>query len=225
MGHTVLVAKQSSRIRNHWLCRILLGLMLSRGPISVTYALSPTTVTAPGQISLQDGKLTARLVATPLRQVMEELTKLSGARVRWLNGQAEERPVSVEFMALPVPEALRRIFGEINFLLFYTGAGKGVRLTEIWISSKTQSHSALDSAAQSREPMTGQAEPDAIPVETLIQNAVSAAELSQRVDAIARLGAYAQADPEVEGILSYLASSDSNPQVRAAAAEVLSGRE
>jgi hypothetical protein len=73
--------------------------------------------------------------------------------------------------------------------------------------------------------MTEQTEPDAIPVETLIQNAVSTAELSRRVGAIARLGAYAQADPKVEGILSYLASSDSNSQVRAAAAEVLSGRE
>lgn len=225
MKHLMLIVKRSPRVPTRWLYRTLAGLLISTGPIGATYALGPTAVTAPGQISVQDGKLTAWLVATPLQQVMEELSRVSGARFRWLNGQAEEKPVSVEFTALPMPEALRRIFGEINFLLFYTGTGKSLKLTEIWISAKTQSRSASDSAAQSEKSMTGQTEPDAISVETLILNAVSAAELSRRVDAIARLGAYAQADPKVEGILSFLASSDGNSQVRAAAAEVLSGRE
>ncbi len=225
MKHSMLIARRSPRVPTRWLYRTLAVLVLSTGPIGTTYALSPTAITAPEQISVQDGKLTARLVATPLRQVMEELSRVSGAQVRWLNGQAAEKSVSVEFTALLMPEALRRIFGEINFLLFYTGAGKSLKLTEIWISSKTQSHSASDSVPLSEKLMTGQTEPDAISVETLIQNAVSTAELSRRVDAIARLGAYAQADPKVEGILSYLASSDGNSLVRAAAAEVLSGRE
>jgi hypothetical protein len=155
---------------------------------------------------------------------MEEVSRVSGARVRWLRGQAEERLVTAQFTALPLPEALRRILGETDFLLFYTSVGEGAKLTQVWISSKIQPPLAFASVAQSEESVAGQVEPDAMPVDTLIQDAVSG-DLSLRVDAIARLGEYAQADPRVKGILSHLASHDGNPQVRAAAAEVLSGIE
>jgi hypothetical protein len=66
---------------------------------------------------------------------MEEMSRVSGARVRWLSDQAEEKRVSVEFTALPLPEALRRILREMNFLLFYTSTGNSVKLTEVWILS------------------------------------------------------------------------------------------
>lgn len=218
------------------LAGLLISLALGAGPVSAAYAFDPE----PGQISLQDGKLSARFPATPLRQVMAEVSRLSGARVRWLSGHAEERPVSAEFLALSLPEALRCILGEISFLLFYTEAGESVKLTEIWISSgmgrgqpgpipppASQMKALLptwDSASQG-EDAERQAEFDIIPVGTLIQTAVSTAKLSLRVEAIAQLGGRVQEDPKVEGILSHLASNDSNPQVRAAAAEVLSGIE
>jgi hypothetical protein len=62
-------------------------------------------------------------MATPLRQVMEKVSRVRGARVHWLSGQAQETLVSVEFTALPLPEALERILGETNFLFFYTAPG------------------------------------------------------------------------------------------------------
>ena len=64
-----------------------------------------------------------------------------------------------------------------------------------------------------------------MPVETLMQTAVSPAELSLRVEAITQLGGRAQQDPKVEGLLSHLAAHDNDPQVRASAAEVLAGME
>lgn len=218
-----LMAKQFPQTPSRWLQGILVSLVLGTELAGAAYALDPAA-TLPGQIALQDGKLTAQLTATPLRQVMEEVSRVSGARVRWLRGQAEERLVSANFTALPLPEALRRILGETNFLFFYTSVGENTKPTQIWISSKTQPRPVFDSAAQSKESVAGQVESDAIPVDTLILDAVSG-DLSLRVDAIASLGGYAQTDPRVKGILSHLASNDSNPQVRAAAAEVLSGIE
>jgi len=172
---------------------------------------------------------------------MAEVSRLSGARVRWLNGQAEESPVSVEFTALPAPEALRRILGERSFLLFYTPTKEGAKLTDIWIASGTASGQAGSlhlsagqlrasrstgvSTTQGEDAADRQAELDAMPMETLMQTAVSPAELSLRIEAITQLGGRAQTDPKVEGILSHLAANDSNPQVRAAAAEVLAGIE
>ena len=237
-----LMTKRFPRTPSRWLHGILVSLVLSTGPVDAAYALGPAAA-LPGQLSLQDGKLTARLIATPLRQVMEEVSRLSGARVRWLSSQAAEKPVSVGFAALPLPEALRRILGETNFLLFYAPGGEGTTLTQIWISAKGTGGEqpgltprptaqvnappppAQDSASQSEDAVEGQAELDAVPVDTLIQTAVSTLDPSVRVEAIARLGGYAPADPKVEDILSHLAANDSNPQVQAAASEVLAGIE
>ena len=223
MKCSLLISKRFPQTPSRWLQGILVSLVLGTELAGAAYALDPTA-TLSGQIALQDGKLTARLTTTPLRQVMEEVSRVSGARIRWLRGQAEERLVSAEFTALPLPEALRRILGETDFLLFYTSVGENTKPTQIWISSKAQPRPAVDSAAQSEESVAEQGEPDIMPVDTLIQDAVSG-DLSLRVDSIARLGGYVQADPRVKGILSHLASNDGNPQVRAAAAEVLSGIE
>jgi hypothetical protein len=224
MKRSMLMARWSSRTPSCWLRGILVSLVLCTGPVGATYALGPMAGTSPGQIGLQDGKLTARIVAAPLRQVMEEVSRRSGAQVRWLGNQAEERLVSAEFTALPLPEALGRILGETNFLLFYASAGKGTTLTQIWISSKGTAGRQPGLIPQPAA-VEEDAEPDAIPIDTLVQTAVSIAEPAVRIDAITRLGGYAQQDPKVAGILSHLASNDSNPQVRAAASEVLAGIE
>jgi hypothetical protein len=229
MKHSTLIARCSLRLPSRWLRGILVSLALSTGPVGATYALGPAAVIVPGQIALQEGKLAAKIVAAPLRQVMEEVSRLSGAQVRWLSTQVEERPVSVEFTALPLPEALGRILGETNFLLFYTTVGEGTKLTQIWISAKGigEGQSGLISppASQGEEIVERQAEPDTMPIATLLQAAVSTAEPAVRIDAIARLGGYAQVDPRVESVLSHLASNDSNPRVQAAASEVLAGIE
>jgi hypothetical protein len=198
------------------------SLALSTGPVDVTYALGPVPVPVPGQLALQDGKLAAKFVAAPLRQVIEEVSRRSGAQVRWLGHQAEERLISVEFTALPLPEALGRILGRTNFLLFYTAVGEGIKLTQIWIFAQDTDG---EQSGLTRQPSAVEedAEPDAIPIDTLIQTAVSRAEPAVRIDAIARLGEYAQQDPRVEGILSHLAANDGSPQVQAAASEVLRG--
>jgi hypothetical protein len=156
---------------------------------------------------------------------MEEVSRLSGARVRWLSNQVEEKPVSAEFTALPLPEALRRIFGETNFLLFYASETENTALTQIWISAKGNGREQPGPAPQSATMEERQEESDATPVDTLIQTAVSTEDPSLRVEAIAQLGERTQEYPKVEGLLSYLASNDNNPQVRAAASEVLTGIE
>jgi hypothetical protein len=224
-----------------WLGGMVVSLVLSAGPVGAAYAFSPAPAPLPKQIALQDGKLTAQIVAAPLSQVLEEVSRLSGARVRWLNSEAEEKPVSVEFTALPLPEALRWILGEINFLLFYTSTEKDIKLTEVWISSvigggqlgrlpppasQVKTPPPIpDSISQSEEAVDRQAEFAAMPLEVLIQTAVGTADSPLRIEAIGHLGGRAAEDPQVEGILSHLASNDSNPQVRAAASEVLAGIE
>jgi hypothetical protein len=237
----LLMAKWFLWLPGCWLGGIVVSLVLSMGPIGSAFAFGPAPAPLPRQITLHDGRLTVQVVATPLRQVMEEMSRVSGARVRWLGDHAEEKLVSVEFTALPLPEALRRILREMNFLLFYTSTRNSTKLTEVWIlsgigRSQAERTPALaspvkaslpipDSASQSEEAVDRQAEFAAMPLETLIQTAVGTADPSLRIEAIAYLGRRAAEDSTAENILSHLASNDSNPQVREAASEVLAGIE
>ena len=100
--------------------------------------LPPSAITQtsfPGAMNLREGKLTVRITATPLLQVLEEIKHLSGVRIVWLNGTECDRRVSAEFTDLPLKEGLMRILAQTNFLLFYTSAADEARLTQIWISS------------------------------------------------------------------------------------------
>src|SRR5262245_51753898 len=102
------IMRQSFRHLGHWLCGVFVGLTVTSAPVGA----APDSVTGnfPAKIVLQDGKLTTRVMGMPLRQVMEEVSRVSGAQIRWLSVVGEET-VSVEFSALPFSEALRRILG------------------------------------------------------------------------------------------------------------------
>jgi hypothetical protein len=74
---------------------------------------------------------------------------------------------------------------------------------------------ALSDAAPSVEP----------DLDSLIETALHDQDMSVRLDAITQLGGYAQEDQRVETILSQVAHSDSNPQLRKSAAELLQNME
>ncbi|HJY82977.1 MAG TPA: HEAT repeat domain-containing protein [Candidatus Binatia bacterium] len=243
MRRSMLIARWSSWTPGGWLCSLLVSLIIGNASIRTAYPVDPVAVNFPGKITLQDGKLTAQLTSTPLWQVMEEVSKLSGAEVFWLNPGGEE-PVSADFTALPFSEALQRILGKNNFLLFYTSTGEEGRLTQIWISSRgigkghpmralppgqammTPPLPAVDPASQGGETVApGREALDSMPLDTVIQTAMNDDDLSVRLEAIARLKQDAQEDPRVKATLSHIARNDSDPQVRDAASNALAEME
>ncbi len=234
MKRLTSIPQRFSRTSGLWLPGILVSLVLGSLPVCAAYAAGPADVRFPGKITLQDGKMTAWIVGAPLRRVLEEVSKLSGARARWLSLDGEE-PVSVEFTDLPFSEALRRILREKDFVLFDPSAGERARLPQIWIYPRGQAGgqlvliqggettpSALSDAAPSVEPP-----PVEQHLESLIQTAMHDQDMSVRLrlDAITQLGGYAQEDPLAETTLSQVAHSDSDPQVREAATELLQNME
>ncbi|MGH9960355.1 MAG: hypothetical protein ACREBC_25070 [Pyrinomonadaceae bacterium] len=213
-----------SRTAGFWLPGILVLGSLS---VCAAYAAGPAAVSFPGKITLQDGKMTARIVAAPLRRVIEEVSKLSGAQARWLSLDGEE-PVSVEFTDLPFSEALRRILGEKDFVLFDPSARKRARLPQIWIYPRGQAGGQL--VGETTPPALSDTASVELPplekdLDSLIQTAIHEQDTSVRLDAITQLGGYAQEDPLAETTLSQVAHSDSNPQVRKAATELLQNME
>jgi hypothetical protein len=244
MTGSMLTMRWSPWVRRRWLCTLLL-VSLTFLPVPAPAVQSPGTAAGPfpGIITFRDEQLTVRITAAPLRQVMGEISRLSGAQVRWLSQEGEDL-TSVEFTALPVTDALRRLLGGRNFLLFYTATGEETKLTQIWISASGQAGNqpglksppvpqrqttplpGSASAPQSGEAASEErAELEALPLETLLQIARLDQNPSVRVEAIARLAGYAQDDSRVQVILSQVAQSDSNPQVQEAAAELLQNLE
>jgi hypothetical protein len=166
--------------------------------------------TFPAVLTLQDGKLTAQIASLPLHQVMEEVSRLSGAEVLWL-GQAEEEQISAEFSAIPLAEALRRLLGEKNFMLFYVGAGQETRLAQIWISSHV---------ATAAQPVAATAAADDLAPPELLQTVLYGPDSSARAQAVQRLQGY-QKDPRVKHILSQVAQNDTDPGVQQVASSLL----
>jgi hypothetical protein len=117
-----------------WLQGLLAGVVLESTLGYAVEAPAPPGGTFSGTVTLRDETLAIRVTAVPLKQVMAELSRQSGAPIRWLTAGGEEL-ISVDFPALPLADALERLLGKKNFLLFYTTAADGLRLTHIWISS------------------------------------------------------------------------------------------
>jgi hypothetical protein len=218
-----------------WLLLSLLSLTVWGALLGPVSALSATTGGFSGKLTWQDGQLTAQLGATPLEQVMQEVSRLSGAQVVWLPGVERELPVAVEFTALPLAEALRRILNGKNFMLFYATTTEGMRLRRIWISSPGKGQPVRTSplvAAAMTPPENEDANADeqdpeehqrfaSIPITTLMETAVHDQDPAERLAAITYLEGRAQEDQRVLGVLAHIAQNDTHPQVQDAAAEVL----
>jgi len=65
--------------------------------------------------------LTVRLSKVPVGEVLDELSRASGAEI---HGQPTGGDVSAEFESVPLTEALHRLLGEQNFALVYGDSGR-----------------------------------------------------------------------------------------------------
>lgn len=178
-----------------WIFNILGAVALGGVLVSISHARERPEKAFPGTLVLEDGKVTAQLNAVSLHHVLQELGRLSGAQIRWL-GPADESTVSVDFADLSLPEALRRLLGGKNFMLFYTSEGEELQLTRIWVSSPRLIGQPLLSARS-----TDFAPPD------LIQTALSGPNDNARIRAIWQLRRYATKDPRVKSILLQITQS------------------
>ncbi len=208
--------------------RGILLLSLTLGVVPVQAAPLPFA----GTMTIHNEQLSLRVAGAPLRQVMEELSRLSGTQVLWLSGIAREEPVAMEFNDLPLSEGLNRILAGKNFLLFYSSAAQKARLTQIWISSQGSSKPVLSIPAVSEAELLPEAEEAAsqeqdelasMPFERLQQIAVQEQDASVRATAIMYLKDYAWTDPRAIVTLTQLAEHDPDLHVQSAAAEVLQG--
>ena len=114
-----------ARIIGLWCSLLLFGY-----GVSVAAALE-----SPSGVTLQAGKLSVHVEETPLREVLEEVSRLNHTPIVWLSGEGQEEPISLEFVDLPLREGLERILQRQNFVLFYESPPTGTQLRQIWVAS------------------------------------------------------------------------------------------
>jgi hypothetical protein len=105
-------------------------------------------------ITYADDKLTVRLVDVPVREVLDEVGRQSGAEIR--GGVVNGRNVSTEFDRVPLSEALHRLLGDQNFALLY---GERGRLRAIKLLGGPQAPPPAVKTAAATPPTTATARP------------------------------------------------------------------
>src|SRR5436190_917386 len=73
-------------------------------------------------MTYRDGRLSASIVAVPIRQVIGEIGRLSGMAVEGA-AALDDAPVSVSFVDLPLANAFERILGATSFALVVSSEG------------------------------------------------------------------------------------------------------
>jgi hypothetical protein len=194
-------------------------------------ALAAAAATAP--ITLREGRLSVHVAGTPLRQVMEEISRLNNTRIVWLSGDGQEEQVSVQFTDLPLIEGLQRILQQKNFILFYEQSSTGAQVTQIWISSgrntaqpqapqeasvKAPSLKKAETEAEQDRPATAS---EGTVMQSVMQMGLSDPDPSTRANAAVYLGEHIDEDPQAREALEQIARSDTNVRVRKAAAAAL----
>ena len=156
--------------------------------------------------------LSASLVAAPIRQVVGEIGRLSGADVQGIAALDDER-VSTSFVDLPLASALERVLGARSFALVVAAEGGIARPSRIVILPRDRGDAppAAEPTAAPR-PEISVARDDATRVE---------AEPAVRLEAVSRLAVMAEHDPDARVILAQISAGDADEAVRQAAREAL----
>jgi hypothetical protein len=199
---------QATDIMHSWLRGLLVSFAVSSILFYTADGLRAARVTS--RITLQDGKWTARIISTPLRQVLREVSRLTGAEILWLNLE-ENEVVSVEFIDATIQRALRKILGQRNFMLFYSPPEEGGKLTEIWISSGGNRQIEQPAPARASTSVLWRTR----------RTALRGQDLSSRLQAVEQLKRYAQTNKLAKRMLDYVARQADDPHVRYAAAQAL----
>jgi hypothetical protein len=206
----------------------ILGLLLST--FLTVLVPSPVSATISGTLTLNDDKLSARIISTPLDQVLEEFTRVSGVPIRWLNGKVSTVTVSVEFTHLPITVGLQQILAKQQFILFYSSDTPQARLTQIWITNKgdeqsliassrvklTEPTSSVDKNNRKEDDSWTRMQPDQLTYIALQDN-----DPMLREKAVNYLEAYAHKDRRAFDALTRLAQQAPHAEVQELAAEAL----
>lgn len=154
-------------------------------------------------VRYEAGRLTVHVDGVPLDHVLAEIAAATHATVR---GGVGDRPVSIDFAAVPLADGLARIFGAESFMLTYASDGS---LRTIDMLGKSASAAPPETAIV----------PTPSPRPPLADEEAQAAVLQREVPVSGALAAALGADDAPIGRVLHAAVMEADPAARAAARE------
>lgn len=121
---------------HRWVIRALLTTFLLMGGVGSPVAGQSVAQSPPAAggdrplIRVEEGVVTVKIAGASLEEVLKEISAQS--RIRLVLHGFRPEPLSAEFQAVPLDEALRRLI-KANFLLVYAPDGN---LAEVWVLRK-----------------------------------------------------------------------------------------
>lgn len=193
--------------------------------------IAPAVSPAACDMIIQDGRLSAYIENTPLADVLEQVSALTGAVVRVSRSTATRR-VSAQVSDLSLLDGLTAILRGTNVALVSKRTTNGELLTEIWVLGSGSPRRVDQERYPAAEPTEVQDDPiaedtvvteptiDQEAIDRFAQVAQHAEKPAKRIEALGALMTHGGADARVQAILME-AQSDADPTVREAAAELV----
>lgn len=110
-----------------------------------------SSVSSEQEMKLEDGKISARFVSTPLKEVMAELGQLCDVEISW-SGQESGEPISVWFTDKAPDKAVQEILDGRSYVLAYKSINNQGTLAKVKILDSPSPNEYSNIEPYSRQP-------------------------------------------------------------------------
>jgi hypothetical protein len=190
----------------------------TRLAVLIAGLLAEVATAQPAGMTFRDGRLSASIVAAPIRQVIGEIGGVTGVQVEGV-ATLDDELVSTSFVDLPLANALERVLGARSFALVVGAEGGGSHPSRIVILPGSRGSTAR--GAEPRPRVVARPEMAvALDEATGMQP-----ERAVRLEALGQLEAIAGEDPDARVVLGQLSADDTDEVVRDGARQALARSE
>ncbi|MCF6159150.1 MAG: HEAT repeat domain-containing protein [wastewater metagenome] len=182
------------------------------------------------EIKLSDGRLSAKVRNSPLKDVLEEVMEQGKSRI-WVHDSIQDTTVTVEFENLPVSEGIHKIMKDKNYVFIYAPAE--VKEGTLSLMDKSSSGKSDISYKRQSDPFPETTEAPhtrySLPIdnmqnekssfESLVRNALESEREEEREEAVIALGE--SMDKKAIEVLSKVLVNDPDEDIRLSAIDAL----
>ncbi|TLD40882.1 MAG: HEAT repeat protein [Candidatus Jettenia ecosi] len=170
-------------------------------------------------IRFSDGRLSAKLKNSPLKEVLKEIMSQSKSKI-WVNELSDEA-VTIEFQDMPIREGIHKILKDKNYAFIY--APREIQEGKLCIIGASKSNEffmdEIEEPLERHQQFTERDDREAVSFDSLAKDALENEDAEKREEAIIALGE--SKDKKAVEVISKALTNDANEDVRLSAIDAL----
>lgn len=172
-------------------------------------------------IRFSDGRLSAKLKNSPLKEVLKEIMSQSKSKI-WL-GDLSDEAITIEFQDIPIREGIHKILKDKNYAFIY--APREIQEGKLSIMGTTKSDEFFVEEEEMEEPQEihqqymERNDREKVSFESLVKDAMENEDSERREEAIIALGE--SRDKKAVEVISKALTNDTSEDVRLSAIDAL----